>query len=116
MTKEVAEQVWNAYLEAYGSVSAEDRKRLLGESVSDDVVSENKADEMHGIDALVAHIEKFQQRLPGAYFKIDTLKFHHGQSLAELTLFKADGGEVAKAHTYGVFNDQDRLKKLTGFF
>jgi predicted ester cyclase len=116
MKKDAVEQVWNAYLEAYGDVSVEERRRLLGESVSDDVVSENPGDEAHGIDALVAHVEKFQQRLPGSYFKIDSLKFHHEQVLTEWTLYKADGAVVTTAHTYGVFNDQGRLKKLIGFF
>lgn len=116
MKKDAVEQVWNAYLEAYGDVSIEDRKRLLGESVSDDVVSENPSDETHGIDALIAHVERFQQRLPGSYFKINSLKFHHEQVLTEWTLLKADGTVVTTAHTYGVFNDQGRLKKLIGFF
>lgn len=116
MTKDVVEQVWKTYLEAYGNVSVEDRKRLIEESVSDDVVSENPGDEAHGIEALIAHIEKFQQRLPGSYFKLDKLKFHHGQALAEWTLYKADGDPVTTAHTYGILNEQGRLRKLIGFF
>jgi predicted ester cyclase len=116
MKKDAVELVWNAYLEAYGNVSAEERKRLLGESVSDDVISENPGDEAHGIDALTAHIERFQQRIPDSYFKINSLKFHHEQVLTEWTLYKADGAVVTTAHTYGVLNDQGRLKKLSGFF
>jgi hypothetical protein len=39
MKKDAVEKVWNAYLQAYGDVSVEERKRLLAESISDDVVS-----------------------------------------------------------------------------
>jgi len=116
MTKSAIEQVWNAYLEAYGDVSSEDRLRLLKESVSDDVLSTNPGDETHGLENLVAHVEQFQRRLPGSYFKINSLKFHHEQVLTEWTLYKADGTAVTTAHTYGVFNDEGRLKKLIGFF
>jgi hypothetical protein len=116
MTREVVEKVWNLYLEAYGDVSIEDRKRLFGESVSDDILSENPGDEAHGIDALIAHVEKFQQRLPGSYFKMNKLHFHHEQALADWTLYKADGTAITTAHTYGVFNEEGRLNKLIGFF
>ena len=116
MTKDAATQVWNAYLEAYGSVSTEDRRRLLAESVSDDVLSTNPGDETQGLESLVTHVEQFQQRLPGSYFKINSLKLHHEQVLTEWTLYKADGTAVTTAHTYGVFNEQGRMKKLIGFF
>jgi hypothetical protein len=116
MTKDAVEQVWNSYLEAYGNVSTEDRQRLLTESVSHDVLSTNPGDETQGLEALVAHVEQFQQRLPGSYFKINSLRFHHEQVLTEWTLYKADGTAVTTAHTYGVFNDQGRLKKLIGFY
>jgi SnoaL-like domain len=116
MTKDAVQQVWTSYLEAYGNVSAEDRLRLLTKSVSDDVLSTNPGDETQGLERLVAHVEQFQQRLPGSYFTINSLKFHHEQVLTEWTLYKADGTAVTTAHTYGVFNNQGRLKKLIGFF
>jgi limonene-1,2-epoxide hydrolase len=116
MKKDAVEQILHAYLEAYGNVSVEERKRLLAESVGDDVVSENPGDEADGIEALTAHIEQFQQRLPGSHFKLNSFKCHHQQVLTEWTLYKADGAVVTTAHTYGVFNGQGRLKKLIGFF
>lgn len=116
MTKEAVEQIWNTYLEAYGNVSAEERRRLLQESVSVDVVSTNPGEETRGFESLLAHVEQFQQRLPGAHFKIDKLLFHHKQVLTEWTLFKSDDTPLRTAHTYGHFDDQGRLKKLIGFF
>jgi hypothetical protein len=116
MTRDAVEQLWNAYLEAYGDVSTEDRLRLLTESVSDDVLSTNPGDETQGLESLLTHVEQFQKRLPGSYFKINALKFHHEQVLTEWTLYKADGTPVTTAHTYGVVNEQGRLNKLIGFF
>ena len=116
MTRDWVQKIWNAYLEAYGDVSRQERKRLLAESVSEDVLSTNPGDETQGLENLFAHVEQFQKRLPGSYFKINSLKFHHEQVLTEWTLFKADGSAVTTAHTYGVFNNEGRLKKLVGFF
>ena len=116
MTKDAVKQVWDSYLKAYGNVSTGDRQRLLAASVSDDVLSTNPADEAQGLGKLVAHVEQFQKRLPGSYFKLNSLKFHHEQVLAEWTLYQADGTAVTTAHTYGIFNEEGRLKKLIGFF
>ena len=116
MTKGAVEQVWKNYLEAYGNLPAQDRQRLLAASVSNDVVSINPRDETQGLENLVVHVEQFQKLLPSSYFKMNSLKLHHEQALIEWTLYKADGTAVTTAHTYGVLNDEGRLKKLIGFF
>jgi len=116
MTKDAVEQIWKSYLEAYGNVSTEERKRLLRECLSDDVVSTNPGEESLGFEALVAHVEQFQQRLPGSYFKLNKLLFHHEQVLSEWTLYKSDDTALRTAHTYARFDDQGRITQLTGFF
>ncbi|QEE27252.1 nuclear transport factor 2 family protein [Terriglobus albidus] len=116
MTKSDAEALIKDYLHAYGNISQEERRQLLLKAVSDDVVSTNPAEESHGFDGLLAHVEQFQQRLPGAYFRLNKLLTHHSQVLLEWTLYKGDDTVVTTAHTHGVFSDQGRLKQLTGFF
>lgn len=116
MTKSDAEALIKDYLHAYGDVSQEERRQLLRKTVTDDVVSTNPVEESHGFDALLEHVEKFQQRLPGAYFRLNKLLTHHSQVLLEWTLYKGDDAAVTTAHTHGVFSDQGRLKQLTGFF
>ena len=116
MTKDAAEQIWKSYLEAYSNVSPEERRRLLEQTVSDDIVSANPGDEFHGLESLIVHVEQFQQRLPGAYFKLNKLLFHHEQALSEWTLYKGDDTALRTANTYGRFDDQGRLTQLTGFF
>ena len=61
MTKDTVEQIWTSYLQAYGNVSADDRRHLLAASVSDDVLSTNPGDETQGLENLLAHVEQFQQ-------------------------------------------------------
>ncbi len=116
MTKDAAEQIWKSYQDAYGNVSPEERERLLRQSVSDDVVSTNPGEETQGFQSLLTHVAHFQQRMPGAYFKNNKLLFHHGQVLSEWTLYKSDDTPLRTANTYGLFDEQGRLKQLTGFF
>ena len=116
MTKDAAEQIWSLYLRAYSNVSPEERRRLLTQTVSDDNKSTNPGDEFYGLESLIVHVEQFQQRLPGAYFKLNKLLFHHQQALSEWTLYKSDGTSLGTANTYGRFNDQQRFTRLTGFF
>ena len=116
MTKDAVEQIWKSYLEAYGDVSPEERKRLLRQCVSDDVVSTNPGEEFHGYEDLVSHVEQFQLRMPGAYFKNNKLLFHHNQVLSEWTLYKSDDTPLRTAHTYARFDDQGRMTHFTGFF
>ena len=116
ITKEAAEHLWTSYLGAYGNVSPEERRRLLRQSVSDVVVSSNPTDEVRGMDDLVAHVDQFQQRLPGAYFRSNQLFFHHNQILSEWPLYNSDAPPLRTAHTYARLDDGGRLVQLTGFF
>ena len=109
------QEVYDSYLEAYSDIARDERQRLLGQSVSDNVVFTNPKGGGEGRSQLIEHIEHFQTRNPGASFKSNKLLAHHGQFLLEWTMFKKDGSQVTTAHTYGQFNDQGLLTKLIGF-
>ena len=116
MTKREIEPIWSSYLEAYGHVSKEDRERLLRQSVTEDIISLNPGDECQSIEALIKHIEVFQTRMAGAYFKVNNLQVHHDHLLSEWTLFRADNAAVATGHTHARFNEQGLVTELCGFF
>ncbi len=117
MTFETIEQLWNNYLRAYAGITADERERLLKQSVADDVAFSNPTgNEGHGIGELSDHVAQFQTKLPGAYFKSTNLLTHHGQLLSEWTMHKADGSEITSGHTFARFNEQGRLIHTAGFF
>lgn len=116
MTKDAVEKIWKDYLKSYSDVSSDERQQLLQATVSEDIISSNPGEESRGLEAVIAHVNQFQQRMPGAYFTLNKLFFHHDQVLAEWTLFKSDATPLRTAYTYGLFNDQAKLKQLTGFF
>jgi hypothetical protein len=116
MNTDKLQQLWKTYLDAYSDVPADERERLLRQSVSDDVVFTGPKEEDQGFDKLVEHIGQFQKKSPGAYFVSSKLLTQHGQLLSEWTLYKKDGTKIATGHTYARLNDQGRLAHLAGFF
>lgn len=116
MTTDNVQQIWNDYLNAYADVAADERERLLRQSVSDDIVFTSPTGEGQGFGNLVEHISQFQKKSPGAYFKNNTFLTHHSQLLAEWTLCGKDGSAVITGHTFARLDEQNRLVQLAGFF
>jgi hypothetical protein len=58
LTIEALQQIWKAYLNAYGDVAADERERLLRQSVTDDVVFTGPNEDDRGFGKLVEHIER----------------------------------------------------------
>ncbi len=100
MTANIQEQFWNAYMEAFGAVEADERARLLTQSVTDDVVFTNPGGEGKTRESLIKHIEDFQTKMPGCHFKTDRLINHHGECLAVWSMYKQDGAKVATGYNF----------------
>jgi hypothetical protein len=116
MQTETLEQRWNSYMTAFGAVAADERERLLEQSVAEDVVFTNPGAEGQSRAALMAHIEKFQQANPGAYFSTDKLYAQTDKLLAIWSMYRADGAKVATGYNF-VRPDQDgRFSYMAGFF
>jgi hypothetical protein len=116
MKIDALQQIWKAYRNAYGDVAADERQRLLRQSVTEDVVFTGPNEDDQGFGKLVGHIGQFQKKSPGARFESNNLLTQHGQLLSEWTLYKKDGAQIATGHTYARFNEQGRLTHLAGFF
>lgn len=116
MKTETLEQCWSLYMAAFGTVSHEQRERLLEKSVSEDVVFTNPGGEGNSRAGLNSHIEKFQSVNPGAYFTTDKVYAQHDKLLAVWSMYKGDGTRVATGYNF-VRSDRDgRLSYMVGFF
>lgn len=116
MPNEAYLSTWKTYQAAWSNISAEERKTLLDASVSTNCVYTDPTDECHGIPALIAHIERSQQKYPGASFRNDRFLHHHDQGLSEWTMFNGDGKTVATGTSYARFSEDGKLIQATGFF
>jgi len=116
MNTDTLQLLWKSYLDAYSDIPADERERLLRQSVTDDVVFSGPQEDDQGFGKLVEHVGKFQKKSPGAYFESNKLLTQHGQLLSEWTLYKKDGTKIATGHTYARLNEQGRITQLAGFF
>jgi hypothetical protein len=73
MNTDKLQQLWKCYLDAYSDIPADERERLLKQSVSDDVIFTGPREDDQGFDKLVEHIGQFQKKSPGAYFESNKL-------------------------------------------
>jgi hypothetical protein len=116
MSANIHEQLWNAYMSAFGAVEADERERLLEQSVSDNVVFTNPGGEGETRAGLIKHIEDFQNKMPGCHFKTDRLINHHGESLAVWSMYKQDGAKVATGYNFVQYGADGRFSYMAGFF
>jgi SnoaL-like domain len=116
MNIETLKDNWNAYMAAYGSDVEADRLRLLEQSVCDDVVFANPAGDGKTRAGLDAHIAKFRQGFPGAYFTTDQILAQQDKLLAVWSLFKADGTKVTTGYNFVRPDDAGRFSYMAGFF
>ncbi len=116
MTETTHEQLWNAYVDAFGAVGADERKRLLEQSVGDDVVFTNPGAEGKTREGLISHIEDFRKKMPGCSFKTDRLLNHHGESLAMWSMYKEDGAKIATGYNFLRCGADGRFSYMAGFF
>lgn len=109
-------ETWNTYQSAWSDISDRERRLLLAKSVSDDCAYSDPTDQCEGVDALIAHIEGSQKKVPGARFRNEKFLEHHNQGLSEWTMFDGSGTVVATGTSYARFGADGRLKQMTGFF
>lgn len=116
MDTAVAQQHWNAYMDAFGAAAGDERMRLLESCVADDVVFTNPAGEGRSRAGLNEHIERFRQGNPGAYFRTEQLYAQADKLLARWTMHRPDGTPVATGYNFVRYDEDGRFGYLAGFF
>ena len=108
---------WHTYQAAWApNLDSAERLALLARSVAEDGVYTDPQSECPGHAALLAHIEAFRQQMPDTTFRNHTFLTHHEQSLAEWTLYDAQGAELQPGKSYARFGEDGRLTSIAGFF
>jgi hypothetical protein len=111
------EDVVLTYLKAYVTQDASERRTLLERCWADDGVYQDPNTRVEGRANMLANIESFHERLPGATFKLASgVDAHHGMLRFRWTMFGADGARQAEGFDMGELDDSGRLKRITGFF
>ena len=116
MSNDTHEAQWKAYSEAWADITPEKRRELLVPVVAAGCLFADPDTEVGGLDAFLAHIEKFQQDYPGAYFETRKFMEHHGQSLAEWMMRSKDGAEFLPGTSVARYGEDGRITQIAGFW
>ena len=116
MDAQTLEQNWASYLAAYSDIADAERKQLLEQSVSDDMVFTNPGGQGETRAGLIAHIENFQKKMPGTYFSTEKVFARHDELLAIWAMHKPDGAKVATGYNFVRPDNEGRFIYMAGFF
>ena len=116
MSKNKHEALWNKYSEAWASAAPEKRKELLTQVASESCSFADPDTEVFGLEALTAHIAKFQEQFPGAYFETRRFIEHHGQSVAEWMMHDKDGSEFLPGVSVARYGEDGKMTHIAGFW
>lgn len=108
--------VWERYVSAWNSPSAEERRALFPQALAPDCVYRDPQTEARGWDALEGWMAGFHQQMPGTRFVTETFSAHHGRSVARWQMIGAAGVALGKGISYGEYDAEQRLVAMTGFF
>lgn len=65
---------------------------------------------------MAAEIVKFQQQFPGAHFRCNAIRAHHGFVGYTWSMVMADGTERFKGMDFGEIDSAGRLVRIVSFF
>ena len=109
-------KTWERYSQSWTCAKLPERVELFKSSLDSDCRYSDPLTATQGWDALVAYMEDFQRLIPGAYFEVVDFQSHHNTSLARWDMKSADGAKIGDGHSFGEYNSDGRLVKMTGFF
>jgi hypothetical protein len=106
---------YDTYLSAWSAIPDSERRRLLRESVSEDIVFTNPLQARAGIDGMVAHLEAFQHRSPNGKFVSLAILGWDNHALATWQFVDADGTRGFTGYDVVSFDDQGRIATILLF-
>lgn len=106
---------YDTYLSAWSAIPDEVRRRLLRESVTEDVVFRNPMQTRVGLDDVVKHLEGFQQRSPNGSFVSVAMLGWENNALATWQFVDAEGKRGFTGFDVLHFDDRGRITSILLF-
>lgn len=112
-----AQSVVSRYCNAWSTVDPAERKRAVAEVWAErGEYLDSQPIRVTGREALAAEIVKFQQQFPGAHFRCEAVKAHHGFIGYTWSMVMVDGTERFKGMDFGEVDSAGRLVRIVSFF
>jgi len=115
MDNPTSRQTFERYLVSWSAISAEERRRVIEESVSPEIAYFDAMARLSGRDALGAHLAGFQQRRPHYSFALAHY-LQHGDAALANWLMKDDSGKVVvRGYDSMSLDEAGRIASIVGF-
>ena len=108
--------VYKHYFAVFAETVPSKREELVRSVVAEDIMYSNPGVCGKGIDSLLSHISRFQERFPGGSFRINWVRHQHDQLLGEWTQLTKEGAEIVTAHSYAQLDQSGRINRFAGFW
>lgn len=112
-----ARSVVSRYCSAWSTADPAERKLVVAEVWAEQgEYLDSQPVHVTGREALDAEIVKFQQQFPGAHFRCDAVRAHHGFVGYTWSMVMVDGTERFKGMDFGEIDSAGRLVRIVSFF
>ena len=113
----LAKTVVARYCAAWSKVDPTERKLAVAEVWAEKgEYLDSQPVHVMGREALTSEIVKFQQQFPGAQFRCDAVRAHHGLVGYTWSMVMADGAERFQGMDFGEIDSAGRLVRIVSFF
>ena len=112
-----AKSIVSRYCDAWSKVDPAERKLAVAEVWAErGEYLDSQPIHVTGRDALVAEIVKFQQQFPGAHFRCNAVRAHHGYVGYTWSMLMPDGTERFQGMDFGEIDSAGRFVRIVSFF
>ena len=109
-------QTWLTYSQAWKAATAKEKLALMEKSLNQDCVYTDPLKQAKGWDELLAYMLKFHEDVPGGSFETIEFMTHNNRSVARWQMRNAQNETMGDGISYAEFDNDGRLKTMTGFF
>jgi SnoaL-like domain len=110
------QRTWETYVSAWKHTQSNEKIRLFQAALAPDCTYTDPLSQCAGWEALVLYMTDFHRQVPGGHFVTTRFIEHHRCSVATWQMCDAQGATIGDGISYGVYDDQDKLTNMVGFF
>ena len=109
-------QIWLIYCQAWKAPTAKEKRVLMEKSLNPNCVYTDPMTQTKGWDELLAYMLKFHEDVPGGSFETIQFMTHKNRSVSRWQMRNAQNEAIGDGISYAEFDNDGRLKTMTGFF
>ena len=109
-------QTWLTYSQAWKAPTAKEKRTLMEKSLNKNCVYTDPMTQTQSWDELLAYMLKFHEDVPGGFFETVQFMTHNNRSVARWQMRNEQNETMGDGISYAEFDNDGRLKTMTGFF